>query len=263
MTRTACLAVLLATLPTVAHAEAPPSADGDSIDVSAYKEKMKVLSDGKGHFVTLMPFTIGDGPDTGYLFYGDGKTFHAQRRYSGGRSGDESFDNTFWDPRVASGYQASFGFHDKKWTVQCGERITELKPLDKAEGQKLLDAAKFTSTRWKRKAYALARDNGGIYYYVDRAREPDDSKDFRVFRGPKGAVKPMKMVNVVNDSEGDIFITKAGKLRLVLDKHESTWAEGAKSVKLTPLDVGDNHILIYSELGVYTGEKLGTPCDDL
>ena len=260
MPRTACLAVCLAALPMLVHAEAAPA---DTVDVSEYKEKLKVLTDGKGHYLSLMPFTISDGPDTGYLFYGDGKTFFAQRRYSGGRNGDESFDNTFWEPRVASGYQASFGFHDKKWTVQCGERITELKPLDKAEAQKLLGSAQFMMPRWKRKAYSLARDNSGVYYFVDRAREPEDSKDFRVFRGPKGAVKLQKMVNVVSDTEGDIFITKAGKLRLVLDKHETTWLEGGKSVKLTPLDVADNHVLIYSELGVYAGEKLGTPCDDL
>lgn len=260
MPRTACLAVCLVALPALAHAETPPS---DTVDVSDYKEKLKVLTDGKGHYVALMPFTISDGPDTGYLFYGDGKTFYAQRRYSGGRNGDESFDNTFWEPRVASGYQASFGYKDKKWTVQCGERITELKPVDKGEAAKVVGSAQFMTVRWKRKAYALARDNSGTYYFVDRAREPEDSKDFRVFRGPKGAVKAQKMVNVVSDTEGDIFITKAGKLRLVLDKHETTWLEGGKSVKLTQLDVADNHVLIYSELGVYPGEKLGTPCDDL
>jgi hypothetical protein len=252
----ACAAALLAAVPAVARAD-------DAVDVSEYKDKLKVLTDGKGHYLTVMPFTIGDGPDTGYLFYGDGKTFWAQRRYGGFRSGDEAFDNAFWDPRVASGYQASFGFRDKKWTVQCGERVTELKALEKPEADKLLADAKFMKPRWTRKAYALARDNSGTYYFVDRMREPEDSKDFRVFRGPKGAVKPQKMVNVVNDSEGDIFITKAGKLRLVLDKHETTWVEGGKSLKLTPLEVGDNHVMIYSELGVYAGEKLGTPCDDL
>ncbi len=260
MIKTACLAACAA---SVLVAPAVARAADDTVDVSEYKDKLKVVTDGKGHYLTLMPFTIGDGPDTGYLFYGDGKTFWAQRRYSGFRNGDEAFDNAFWEPRVASGYQASFGYKDKKWTVQCGERVTELKPLDKPEADKLLADAKFMKPRWTRKAYALARDNSGTYYFVDRMREPEDSKDFRVFRGPKGGLKPQKMVNVVNDSEGDIFITKAGKLRLVLDKHETTWIEGGKQTKLTPLDVGDNHVMIYSDLGVYAGQKLGTPCDDL
>jgi hypothetical protein len=259
MVRIALLAALALLASTTAHAQAA----GDTVDVNEYKDHLKVLTDGKGHYIAVMPFTISDGPDTGYLFYGDGKTFWAQRRFGGLRSGDESFDTNFWEPRVEAGYQADFGFKDGKWTVQCGQRTTTLTPLDKAEGQKLLADAKFMAPRWKRRAYALARDNSGTYYYVDRAREPEDSKDFRVFRGPKGAVKQLKMVNVVNDSEGDIFITKAGKLRLVLDKHETVWLESGKSVKLVMLDAPDNHVLIYNDLGVYTGEKLGTPCDDL
>src|SRR5262249_41946277 len=163
--------------------------------------------------------------------------------------------------RVKSGYQASFGMHDKKWTIQCDERVTELKPLDKPEGQKLLASAQFLRPHWKRRAYALARDNSGTYYYVDRAREPEKNQDFRVFRGPKGGLKMLKMINAVNDSEGDIFVTKAGKLRLVLDKHETTWLEGENQIKLPPLAVEDNHVMIYTDLGVYAGEKLGTPCD--
>ena len=255
LTKAACLAALLVA-PALARA-----AD-ETVDVSEYKDKLKVLTDGKGHYVAVMPFTIGDGPDTGLLFYGDGKTFFAQRRISGGRNGDESFDSTFWEPRVNAGYKASFGMHQKKWSIQCDERVTELKLLEPDEGKKIVSAGKFMKPLWKRRAYALARDNEGVYYYVDRAREPENSQDFRVFRGPKGAVKPQQMVNVVNDSEGDIFITKAGKLRLVLDKHETVWLTGAKQVKLTPIPIEDNHVMIYTNLGVYAGEKLGTPCDD-
>ena len=258
--RLACAALVLV-MPMAASAST--DADGEVIDIAPYKAKMKVLTDGKGHYLAVMPFTISDGPDTGYLFYGDGKEFYAQRRFGGGRNGDESFDSTFWEPRVDSGWKASFGFKDKKYSVQCDERKTDLTALDKAEAAKILDSAKFMKTRWKRKAYALARDNSGTYYYVDRMREPEDSKDFRIFRGPKGGLKPLKMTNVVSDTEGDIFVTKAGKLRLVLSKGEHVWLEGKKQVKLTPLDPSDNHVLIYSELGVYEGQPLGTPCDDL
>jgi hypothetical protein len=253
------LALALVLLAPLAAAASPD----DEIDITPYKEKMKVLTDGKGHYLAVMPFTISDGPDTGWLFYGDGKTFWAQRRFGGGRSGDQSFDSTFWEPRVDSGWKANFGYRDKKYAVQCDDRKTELQVVPRDEAAKILDEAKFMKTRWKRKAYALARDNSGTYYYVDRAREPEDSKDFRIFRGPKGALKPLKMTNVVSDTEGDIFVTKAGRLRLVLDKRETVWLEGKRQTRLTPLDPGDNHVLIYSELGVYEGEPLGTPCDDL
>jgi hypothetical protein len=253
----AITALLLSAGPAAAE-PVPP----DTVDISAYKDKLAVLTDGKGHYVAVVPFSIGDSNDD-RAFYGDGKAFYALRRMSGGRQGDAAFDSTFWEPRVERPYQASLGFKDKKYFVQCGERENEFKALEKADADKMIAGAQFFSPRWKRRAYSLARDNNGVYYYVDRAREPEGSKDFRVFRGPKGAVKELKMTNVVNDSEGDIFITKAGKLRLVMDKHETSWLQGGKTVKLIGLPVDDNRILIYSDLGAYVGQKLGTPCDDL
>jgi hypothetical protein len=260
--RLACFA--LTTL--VCGATAAPAfaqSNGESLDIAPYREKMRVLTDGKGHYLALLPFTYSDGPDTGWMFYGDGKTFYAQRRYGGGRNGNESFDTGFWEPRVAGGYKAQLSYKDKKYSLQCDERKTDLTPVDKAATQEMLGSAKFMKARWKRKAYALARDNSGTYYYVDKAREPEENKDFRVFRGPKGAIKPLKMTNVVSDVAGDIFVTKAGKLRLVLDKNETSWLEGSKVIKLTPLNIEENHVLVYNELGVYSGEALGTPCDDL
>ena len=251
----ACV-VLAAAVPALA-------ADDETIDIKASAAKYKVVTDGKGHYVAGIPFEIGDGSDNGFLFYGDGKTFYAQRRTGGGANGTESFDTVFWEPRVNERWKASFGMKDGKYYVQCDARKTELKEVPEADAKKMLDSAAFKKTRWKRRAYSLARDNGGKYYYVDQAREPEGNKDFRVFRGQKGAVKPQKMVNIVSDSEGEIFITKAGKLRFVLNKSEKTWVEGKKETKLIDLPIEDNHVLIYTDLGVYAGQPLGTPCDDL
>lgn len=251
----ACIALLLATAPAIAEEE--------TVDVSSYKEKLVVVSDGKGHMLAVVPFTTGDSPEHGRLFYGDGKSFWAQRRVSGGKEGDKAFSNTFWEPRVDAGYKSSFGIRDGKWTVQCDERITELQPLPADEAKAVVNAAKFMAPRWKRQAYVLARDNDGVYFYIDRAREPENNKDFHVFRGPKGALKPQKMTNIVSDSEGEIFVTTAGKLKLIVNKKKTTWSSGTKTSELLPLPVDANRIMIYTELGVYPGEKLGTPCDDL
>ena len=38
--------------------------------------------------------------------------------------------------------------------------------------------------------------------------------------------------------------------------------QNEKKAKLV-LEPSDNHVMIYTDLGVYTGEPLGTPCDDL
>lgn len=249
--------------PTAARAgaEAPAAA---VIDISTVRDKLVVLGDGRKHYVVLVPF----GDMSEHVYWGDGKSFHALRVFGGGSSGDgkgadDSFDRVFWEPRVSAPYKGSLGLRARKYTVQCDERKTELRPLAADEAAKLIAGATFRGPRWAWRAYALARDNAGTYYYVDRAREPEGNRNFRLYVGPRGGLTPQKMVNVVSDSEGDIFATRSGSLRLVLGRRESTWIAGKKETKLLSLPVEDNHVLIYGDLGVYAGERLGTPCDDL
>jgi len=67
---------------------------------------------------------------------------------------------------------------------------------------------------------------------------------------------------VVSDSEGEIFASTSGKLRLVVGKQSAQWiAGGTANLLLLPLN--ENYGLIYNELGVYLKEKLGVPCDDM
>ncbi len=240
-----------------ATSTSPPSAE--AADVSAFKAKLKLLTDGRGHYVAIVPF---GGVDQGF-FYGDGKAFYQQRVSSAGSSGTESFDRLFWEPRVKERSDASFEFRDNRYTLVCGERKTEFKPIADAEQAAMLDAARYYKPRWKRRAYALARDDRGEYYYVDRQREPEDSKEFRLFAGPKGAMKQLKLTRVASDSGGDVFSTRPGALSLVPSKSTASWIVGKKKDELMFLPVEDNAQLIYGELGVYKGERLGTPCDDL
>lgn len=253
--KTLSLLALLDPLPALADA----AVNTEAVDVSSVKDKLKVLTDGHKHYVVIIPF--GDVYE--HFYYGDGKTFYQQRVIGGGSSGTESFDRVFWDPRINAGYQRSIGFRDNKYSLQCDKRITALTPVADGEAAKILSAAKFMKPRWKFRAYALARDEEGNYYYVDRVREPEEAKSFRLYVGPKGSLKLMKMTNVVSDSEGDMFATKTGQLRLILGKQESTWVHAGAHKKLLLVPVEDNAAMIYSELGVYTGQPLGTPCDDL
>jgi hypothetical protein len=263
------LFALVAALPLAARAEAPapatpaaPAAASDTVDVSSVQDKLKVLTDGKGHYFALIPF---GGSAFDHLYYSPdgGKTFWQQRVTGGGSAGTESFNRLLWEPRVKSRAGAELELRSGKYTQTCDTRTTELKPVAPDEEKKILSSAKFMKPRWKRRAYALARDNTGTYFYVDKQREPEDSKNFRLFSGPKGGMKLLQMTNVVSDSGGDIFATKKGELRLVLNKSETIWMQGKKQVKLMFLPIEDNAQVIYNELGVYTGEKLGTPCDDL
>ncbi len=250
------LALLRGAPALAASPEVPPDAPADLTPV---RKDLEVLSDGKGHYVVLVPF----GRATEHVYWGDGKTFHALRVVSSGFNGTERFDHSFWDPRIFAGYKRAVGFGEGKYEVWCDDRKTQLKPLPKAERDAMLAAAKFWKPRWKRQAYALAHDESGTYYYVDRLRESDGAVGFRLFSGPKGALRPLKMTNVVSDSEGDIFATKRGELRLILQKNDYSWVRGKTRTKLVAVPLEKNGRLIYEELGVYAGEPLGTPCDAL
>jgi hypothetical protein len=88
-----------------------------------------------------------------------------------------------------------------------------------------------------------------------------------LYAGPKGNLKLQKMTNVVSDSQGDLFATKTGSLRLVLNREPKSliWIAGKGQSPLVqvPVDFNVNVASIYNDFGVYAGERLGTPCDDL
>jgi hypothetical protein len=137
--------------------------------------------------------------------------------------------------------------------------------LEGEQARELLRKASYAPNPQKFVPHALLRDSRGTYYFVDRGFPPEESRNFRVFLGPRGDLKQQKMTNVVSDSEGEIFSTRKGELRLVLDRQLTPqWIENAKkrSVELRVVPVHENLPLIYNELGVYTGARLGTPCDD-
>ena len=263
----ALMVLLSARLPAPASA-APPDKAGKPtgkeagpapVELGELKSKVKLLTDGKKHYLALIPFESS----WDHVFYGDGRDFHALRIYASQGEGDKSFSLTFWEPRVKRAYLADISFKEGKYKVQCDDRTTELVPVPADENAKLLEGAHFTKVLWQYRAYALARDERGTYYYVDRRREPEGSMDFRLFAGPRGQMKRLQMTNVVSDSSGDIFSTKTGELRLILDRSESLWLKGAKKTKLTSVPIEENAVLIYTDLGAYTGQRLGTPCDDL
>lgn len=251
------LAVALHSAP--AFAQARPRKPKDDVDVSAFRDQLVVLHDGSDHYLTLVPF--GDGAT---LFYGDGKLFHQQRVYSSlANTIENKMAFNFWSPQVGSG---EIELAERKWVVRCGERETPLTPVSPKQQQTLLGKAKFKRPLWRRMAYALSRDEDGVYYYVDRLRDEDGGKGFRLFRGRKGKLTAQKMIDIVHDSEGDVFATSTGDLRLILAKGKSTWVSRKKKAEqrteLTIVPVEENGTLIYGELGVYN-ERLGTPCDDL
>jgi hypothetical protein len=246
-----------------------PWGAGQTLGERMRLEKTRVCSDGKSHFTVIAP-NAKSGNNV--LYYGDGKKFVAVPPPPWAIGGESFLDPRYFrkgsnpdfrgvDMRVYSGIELSD--EKKRCTLRCGENEHDQQILPAAEVRTMLLASSFGPSLQKYRPYALLRDDHGNYYFVDHGSTPETEKSFRLFLGPKGALKLQKMTNVVSDSEGDVFSTKTGSLRLIIDKTApGTWMKGSARTQLKPVPVEQNLTMIYNELGVYLGEKLGTPCDD-
>jgi hypothetical protein len=236
-----------------------------AVEIKAFKDKLIVLEDPQGGTYVVLP---GGGEDS-RLFFGTTKAVYEQiiiNRFANGETG--AWDLGVVAPRVPNIQPGSVQRKDDgtfhRW---CGsERDTVLKqaPADRAKG--ILDKASFLSTALTRRSHLLARDDSGVYYYVDVIRDQYGGSGFRVWVGKKGAMKQLPLTDVASDTGGEVFATKSGDVRIVRDKDVSskatvTFVKGEKHTSLVQLDLDANSRLIFKDLGVYS--FLGTICDDL
>ncbi|HIA03111.1 MAG TPA: hypothetical protein EYN66_14600, partial [Myxococcales bacterium] len=119
----------------------------------------------------------------------------------GSSSDGQKFSLTFWDPRVVNGVNSQFLSKDGVHKIRCADRVTTLKQLSAEDSRKIMAKGQFFERLWKRRSFLLARDERGKYYFVDHGRKKN-SRDFRVYVGPRGKMKRMRMKNIVYDSEG-------------------------------------------------------------
>jgi hypothetical protein len=261
LARPALLLVALGLAAGAAHADGKAKSKQGVVSIDAVKDKLVVVRTDGGHYIVIEPMELRSD----HFYFGDDKNLYRQRGLSGGANKKEqSFNRRFWAPRVQ--HQTQVERKDGAWSVTCGKRTTPLTEASEQETAKILGKATFHEPRWKRQGYALSRDDRGRYYYVDRLRDEHGGKGFRLFIGFKGKMKLTKLVNVVSDSEGDIFSTKKGDLRLIMNKDqgrasEVTWVKGKTRIPLKDVPLWENLVMIYDELGVYEGEQYGTPCD--
>ncbi len=245
-----------------------PWGRGQTLGEQLQLERTSLCTDGKGHYVVVAPRP----QEHALLFYGDGKSFVQVTPPPWVLSGTHFLEPRFvletanrnfrgLDMRVYS--EVTVNAEKKVCEVRCGKRTVDF-PLvegDKAWAQIL--AARYEPNPQQYVPYALLRDTHGVYYFVERGARPDNEKSFRVHMGLKGNLKLQEMKDIVSDSEGQIFSTKKGELRLVLERADSSqWIERSKRTELRSVPVAENMPLIYNELGVYAGARLGTPCDD-
>jgi hypothetical protein len=233
-------------------------------DIKALKDHMQVFQDAHGGtYVVAMTDTES------LIFYGTGKTLYVQVDSTKSRNGD-AWSIRAWSPRMPIDKFAGYGYveriDDGTFRKVCGGKDDSvLTQLTGDKAKQVLDKYSFVTTALIREPKVLARDDSGVYYYVDQLAEVYGGKGFRVFVGKKGAMKQLPLTDVASDTGGDVFSTKTGNLRLVrnvnqTDEAEIVWVKSEKRTPLKMLDTYMNMQLIYSELGLYT--FIGSLCEN-
>ena len=251
---------VLAVVTGVAHAEPKPKA----VDIKPFRDKLIVLQDSSGGSYVV---TMQRGSDP-RVFYGTGKTLYEQIVLHPGWN-DESWTLQVMAPRAAMNRNATIVYkQDKTYSLFCGDTESGLTQVTGDKAKAVLDKSAYMTTALIHRAVVLARDDHGVYYYVDAIRDIYGGKGFRLFVGRKGGMKQLPLIDIASDSDGQVFATKGGELKLVYRKSDDPdvndtafWIRGDKKEQLADLDVIINSPLIYGELGVYT--FTGTVCDTM
>jgi len=244
------------------------------LKIKAVLDKLWVLQGDGGHHVLVVPpwerkalRAMKMNKFTGLMLFGKKGVYYQQYVGSSSANGTKKFSKHFVDNRVSRGGQLIYD--QGVITIKCGKRTTKLKMIEGDRRRRILYNSKFYARLWQRRAVALARDNLARYYYVDRLTS---GQGFRLYYGPKGALKRKRLVDVAQDSEGSVFATRKGSLvlsrsttrtrRWSSTKYAVKWVnKKGKEKKLKWIPPSSNRLLIYRDLGIYAGKKFGTPCD--
>lgn len=238
-----------------------------AVDIKVIRDKLAVFEDPHGSIYVVYQ---SSGTSDARLFYGPtSKTVYEQHivtRSANGETGAWSFG--VWTPRMSGIDPAIVQRRDdgsfERW---CGnDTKTDLKVIPADRAKSLLEKMQFNSSGIIRVAHLFARDDAGVYYYVDELTKEYGGQGFRVFSGKKGAMKQLPLTDVASDTGGEVYSTKSGDMRFVINASDHTknaayWIKGEKKHELVLLDVDNNSRVIYRELGIYP--FLGTPCDEL
>ncbi len=262
------------------------------VDVKGYRDKLFVLEDAQGgtliveHSVVIQhgqvvardetvetTTTTRNSVNEDHVFYGPSdKAVYAQVKVttsgSVGAGGIDPFSLGVWVPKSDGLSPAQITRReDGSFDLFCPNvepaRIP-LKQVSAERAKQVIAKAKFYTTRIIRGAQRLARDDAGVYYYVDHIRKDYGGHGERLFVGKKGAMKEVPLTDTVADSGGEVYSTKTGDVRFVFDNNEpdknrAAFVKGDKRTELRILDLDVNSRLIYRDLGIYG--PLGTLCE--
>jgi hypothetical protein len=203
------------------------------------------------------------------IYWGDARRLFQTWLRGGGQEGKAAFDRLFWEPRARVPAEAMFEVREGRGRLTCGSRTIPMRQVPPGELATRLKGARFFAPRWRRAPKVLARDDVGTYYYVDSARGADGAAlrarpAYELYVGRKGRLTRLELDDTLSDGGGQLFVSRAGRLEVKRTRGgavEVAWLTGSERKALTWLEADDHGPLIYSELGVYGSEPLGTPCD--
>jgi hypothetical protein len=251
----------------VASADPKPSA----VDIKAIKDKLIVLSDAQSN--VYVAYWDGDkATTTPRLFFGSSKTKQLYEQIIIGKSTNESaWDIDTWAPRLKDMHPGALRYlADGTYQRYCsGQDDAGLTQLTGDKAKAVVDGYTFLTSALVHRPHLLARDDSGVYYYIDKVAAAYGGNGYRVFVGKRGAMKQLPLVDVATDGGGQVFSTKLGDLRLVSDTSSSdgsgklrvSFVKGDKRTELVWLDLDVNSPLIFKDLGVY--DFIGTLCDNV
>ncbi len=254
---------------SVALGQSPKDADPKPtpVDIKAFKDKLQVFQDKAGGTYVVYDDVVGGTTTETRVWYGAGKELYEQIIVGRSRDGDSWSINT-WAPRLEEIRPASVQKNkDGSFLKWCdGKDDAVLTQLSGDKAKAVVDKYKFLTPGMVRRAHLFARDDSGVYYYIDRLDKAHGGKGYRVFVGKKGAMKQLALTDVATDTGGQVFSTKTGDLRLVKiadgdAKPTTRWVKGQKTTDLIQLDVDANSRVIFTDLGIY--KFMGTLCDNI
>ncbi|MEM6532700.1 MAG: hypothetical protein AAF654_08745 [Myxococcota bacterium] len=205
-----------------------------------------------------------DPKEPSFLLAGSEGALWLQSVRTSSRRNDERLSARFWDPRFEG---ASFEMDNGVFHLSCGKKKIALKLFPEDVAKRMRRAARTFGLRWQRSALLLARDNRGIYYYVDRIRDQEkrtgEVEDFRLFIGRKGRIAHVPLDDAIVDQAGAVFLTAKG--RLVVERQNDQkvirWFLGEAETPLVDVDLWSAASMVYRRLGAYGDQPLGTACD--
>jgi hypothetical protein len=224
--------------------------------------EMTVFGDGQGGFLALAPFGEKESP----VFFGSAGKLYRQEVAARREQETTGYEVALWDPRVPGG-QALVSLRGDRAVIRCGDRQLELQALGLRERRRLLVATTYYAPPFVRKPVGLARDDEGNFFFLDDAREPGQrGPDYRLYAGPKGALARLEIEELGREGDAVLLRTAQGRLRFRREGEaggQADWLAGGGKRALAWLDTAGQGPMIFGELGVYGGQRLGTVCDPL